>query len=272
MNKRKIIGIALIIVIFIGLGLTILYVFNELNNEHDIEIQQVQTTDGKKFKNEYEVLNNQEASEGKVYREVSIPDDNPIKYATASDIVNRIDNKETFIVYFGFDTCPWCRSIVETLINTAKENDISTIYYVDVKNIRDVYTLNENNEAVRTTEGTEGYYALLDRLDNILAKYSPLSYDEVKKVRGKKTTVKTLVNIDEKRIYAPNVVLVKDGVGKILTTGIPDELTDPYMELTESMLAYTKEEFKKLFNESKTTTTTTTSQGSGEVCEGPSNC
>ena len=33
------------------------------------------------------------------------------------------------------------------------------------KNIRDIYELDENNEAKRTTEGTEGYYDLLNILE-----------------------------------------------------------------------------------------------------------
>ena len=267
MNKKKIIGIALIIVIFIGLGLTILYVFNELNNEHDIEIQNIETTDAKKFKTEYESLNDQEVSEGKKYRSVEISDNNPIKYATANDIANKIDNNESFIVYFGFDTCPWCRSIVEELVNTAMANNVSTIYYVDVKNIRDAYTLNENNEAVRTTEGTEGYYKLLEKLNNVLSDYAPLT------VENKKNKKKTeTVPVNEKRIYAPNVVLVKDGKAVLLTTGIPDTFKDPYAEIDDTTREYIKSEFNKLFKELQVTTTTTTTTSNSNVCGGPDNC
>ena len=267
MNKKKIIGIALIIVIFVGLGLTILYVFNELNNEHDIEIQNIETTDAKKFKTEYESLNEQEVSEGKNYRSVDIPDNNPIKYATANDIATKMDNNETFIVYFGFDACPWCRSMVEGLVNTALENNVSTIYYVDIKNIRDVYTLNENNEAVRTTEGTEGYYKLLEKLNNVLSDYSPLT------VENKKNKKKPIsVPINEKRIYAPNVVLVKEGKSVLLTTGLPESFTDPYAELDDTTKEYIKTEFNKLFKEVQVTTTTTTTTSNSNVCGGPDNC
>ena len=264
MNKRKIIGIALIVFIFIGLSITVAYIFNELKNEHDIEIQNIETTDAKKFKAEYESINGQEIKEGIVARSVSIDDNNPIRYAKASDIVSKMDNNESFVVYFGFDTCPWCRSIIESLINTAKDNNVSTIYYVDVKNIRDVYSLNDKNEAVRTTEGTEGYYELLKRLDSVLDDYSPLTYD--KKIKKKKVTVEVPVN--EKRIYAPNIVLVREGKPVVMTTGISDELTDPYMELTDSIKNYTKESFDKLFKQFNQSTTTTNSY----VCTGESNC
>ena len=39
MNKKRIIGIALIIAIFIGLAATIVYIFTELKDETDIQIQ-----------------------------------------------------------------------------------------------------------------------------------------------------------------------------------------------------------------------------------------
>jgi thiol-disulfide isomerase/thioredoxin len=267
MNKRKVLGIALIVAIFLGLVATVVYVFTELKEETDINIQQIENTDAKKFKSEYESLNDQEVKEGLKYRSVNIDENNPIKYATASDIVNKIDNKESFLVYFGFDSCPWCRSIIESMLESAKNNNISTIYYVDVKSIRDVYTLNEKHEAVRTTEGTEGYYNLLTRLDNVLEDYAPLTYKETKKVRGKKTEVTTSVEINEKRIYAPNIVLVKEGKALLLTTAISEELTDPYMELTDEIKKYSLDEFDNIFKEMETTTTTTI-----PVCEGPSNC
>ena len=265
MNKKKILGVALIVLIFIGLAATIVYIFTELKDETEIQIQNVEFTDAKKFKNEYEALNDKEEKEGQNYRTVSISENNPIKYAKASDIISKIDNKETFLVYFGYDTCPWCRLVIEALLNTASNYNINTIYYVDVKNIRDVYSLNEKHELVRTTEGTDGYYALINKLAPVLDNYEPLTYE----VKDKKKKTKTVtVEIDEKRIYTPSVVLVKNGVPTLRTTGISKDIKDPYVELTEDMQIYAKEEFGKLFNEVNPTTTTTT----GEVCTGIGNC
>lgn len=267
MNKKRIIGIALIIAIFIGLAATIVYIFTELKEETDIQIQTSETTDAKKFKSEYEDLNDKDASEGKKYRVLSISDTNPIKYSTASDIVNKINNNESFVVYFGFSECPWCRSILEALLESANEYEVDTIYYVDVKNIRDKYELDtETNTAVRTVEGTDGYYQLINKLSNVLDDYEPLKYEVKQKNRKKKVVT---VDIDEKRIYAPNVVLVKNGVGVLMTTGISDKLDDPYMELTDEIKNYSKTEFNKLFEEFKPKTTTTTESN---VCTGQSNC
>lgn len=266
MNKKKIIGIALIIAIFIGLAATIVYIFTELKEETDIQIQTSETTDAKKFKSEYEDINGKEAGEGKTYRVLTIDENNPMKYSVASDIVNKINNNESFVVYFGFSECPWCRSILESLLESAKEYNIDNIYYVDVKNIRDVYSLNENNELVRTTEGTDSYYTLLNKLANVLDDYKPLKYELKQKNKKKKVIT---VEIGEKRIYAPNVVLVKNGTPLLMTTGISDKLTDPYMELTDEMKNYAKNEFGKLFEEINPKTTTTTESN---ICDGHSNC
>ena len=90
-------------------------------------------TDSIKFKEEYESLNGKKYKNKKI-RDVKIEKDNPFVYKTAEEIVDLIENGESFIVYFGFSKCPWCRSMIETFIKTAKENNIDKIYYVDMSN------------------------------------------------------------------------------------------------------------------------------------------
>ena len=64
------------------------------------------TEDALKFKEEYESLNGQtREKDGKEIRTISIPDNNPMIYKEANDIVSLMDNKETFLVYFGFSDC-----------------------------------------------------------------------------------------------------------------------------------------------------------------------
>ena len=107
--------------------------------------------DADKFKEEYESQNGKKSKSGKEYRKVSIPEDNPVVYATAEEISKKIDNKETFIVYFGFSTCPWCRSVIEELIKCANDSDVDKIYYVDIKDIRDTREINKDGE-IETTK------------------------------------------------------------------------------------------------------------------------
>ena len=192
------------------------------------------TEDSKRFKEEYEKLNNTTNDNGKKIRNVSIPKSNPMKYITANSLVEKMEKKETFIVYFGFNECPWCRSVIETFIETAKENNIKKVYYVDIKNIRDTYELDENNELIKTKKGSNGYNKLLEKLDNVLSEYT-LTDESGNKIDTK-----------EKRIYAPNMVAVVKGKAKYLTTGISSKQTDAYMKLTTSMKNETKKEYKKL--------------------------
>ena len=176
-------------------------------------------SDAIRFKNEYESLNGEAAGSGKTIRTISISDNNPFIYKTEEDIVDMMINKESFLVYFGFAKCPWCRSRLETLTKVAYDNDLDTIYYVDVLDIRDTIDKNKN----KTKEGTEGYYKLLGLMENVLADY------DIKDDSGNQ------VDVNEKRIYAPNVVAVIDGVANKMATGISDKQNDGYMELTDDM-------------------------------------
>ena len=236
MNMKKR-ALAFVLVLFLFVAFAIVYIFSELYSES--EAPEIVVTDAMKFKEEYEKVNGEKQGENTI-RELSISKENPFIYATDAEIVERINNKETFVVYFGFATCPWCRSVLPSLIKSANENKIDTIYYVDVLNIRDKYELDENNKAVKTKEGTEGYYDLLEALDSVLDVYSPLTYVNKK---GKTKTVK----IDEKRIYAPNVVVVKNGNPMALETGICESQTDAFMELSDEMLETTEYKFDCIF-------------------------
>lgn len=191
--------------------------------------------DGERFKEEYESQNEKKSKSGKKIRKVSISKNNPFVYTTAEELSKKIDAKETFIVYFGFSTCPWCRSIIEELIKCAKDNDVETIYYVDVQNIRDTKELDEDGNIKTTKEGTKGYMELLEKIGNVLDDYTIENESSEK------------ISMEEKRIYAPNVVAVVDGVATKKEEGISEKLTDPYMELTDEMKKYSYNSFKCIF-------------------------
>lgn len=190
----------------------------------------MEQTDAYQFAEEYMSINGTENNNGKEYRKIEIPKDNPFVYAKAEDIVSKIEKKESFIVYFGFSTCPWCRSVLEELIHAAKDKKVDTIYYVDVLEIRDIKEIDENGNITTTREGTAGYMELIQKLDNVLDDYT-LS-------KGEET-----ISVGEKRIYAPNVVAISRGKALQLETGIPEDLKDPYGELTKDMKKYSYEKF-----------------------------
>lgn len=180
-------------------------------------------SDALKFKDEYESVNGEANASGRIYRSLDINEKNPFVYKEASDIVNAINNNESFAVYFGFKTCPWCRSVIPTLIDVAKDLKIDTIYYVDVLDIRDTLEVTDKGKVVTSKEGSKDYLELIKLLENVLPDYSLVDSE------GKKVETK------EKRIYAPNVIVVKNGEAVALETGISDLQTDSYMTLTNDI-------------------------------------
>lgn len=191
-------------------------------------------SDAYKFKEEYESINNEKNEKtGKENRKIVIDKENPFIYSTAEEIAEKMENKETFIVYFGFKDCPWCRSIIEELISAAKDNNVEKIYYVDVKEIRDVKELDEEGNVKTTIEGTKGYKQLLEKMNDVLKDYKLKKDDEE-------------IETGEKRIYAPNVVAVSNGKAIQLETGISEKQKDAYQELTDKMKKETYNKFKCL--------------------------
>lgn len=229
---KKIISILLIVVLMISVTGCVI--------SNDIK-------DSEKFKEEYESQNGKKSKSGKENRKVSISEDNPFVYTTAEEISKKMDNKETFIVYFGFSTCPWCRSIIEELIKCAKDSKVDKIYYVDVLDIRDTKELDEEGNIKTTKEGTKGYKELIDKMSNVLSDYTTTK-------EGKE------ISLEEKRIYAPNVIAVVNGKATKLEEGISEDLKDPYMELTDEMKKYTYNSFKCIFKCLEETETVCTSK------------
>ena len=195
------------------------------------------------FKNDYESLNGKENKNGKIHRTLTISKDNPFVKVDPKDIVKKIENKETFYVYFGSKLCPWCRSVIEKSIEVANDYEIKTIYYVDVWDnegneiLRDSYVLDEEGKPKLEKEGTEEYKKLLETFNELLRDYT-ITNDNKEKIE-----------VGEKRIYAPNFIYVKDGKAKKLTTGKSEKQTDPREKLTKEILADEQSAFEDFFAE-----------------------
>lgn len=232
MKKKVVIGILIVLIICLGIFLIV-----KTNSNKNIR------EDSIKFKEDYESYNGKSNQNDKKYRVVNINKDNPFVYKTEDEIVSMINNKETFAVYFGFNTCPWCRSVIEELIKVSKDLSIDTIYYVNVRpngvDIRDTITVNEDGTYERTKEGTTGYNKLLELLSNVLSDYNLTDKD------GNK------IDVNEKRIYAPNVVSIVNGKAIKLETGIASNQSDAYMELTDEMKKETYSKFESVLKEIK---------------------
>ena len=168
-------------------------------------------SDAVKFKEEYESLNGTGD-----YREISINKDNPMVYISAEDLATKIENQEDMVVYFGFNKCPWCRSMIETLLKVASDLKIEKIYYVDVYDIRDAKEI-KDGEVTTTKEGSKGYNKIIELSGNNLAEYK---IDD---------------QVVGRRIYAPNILVIRDKKIEGVIEGISELLTDPKMELTDEM-------------------------------------
>lgn len=205
-----------------------------------LNIQKVITnnTDNIKLKEEYEKLNGKKNDQGKKYREITIDSKNKIVYKTTEEVLELIDKKKSFVLYFGFDTCPWCRSVVPTLASISKELN-QEVYYIDVKDIRDTYELDDDNKPKLIKKGSKDYSKLLEKLEPVLEDYTLTDSDN----NG--------IEVGEKRIYAPSIISVIDGEAKELTTGISDKQTEGYMKLTKEMEKETYNKIKKVLKQVK---------------------
>jgi thiol-disulfide isomerase/thioredoxin len=193
-------------------------------------------TDGIKFKEEYEKLNGKKNNQGKKYREITIDSKNKMVYKTTEEVLNLIGKKKSFVLYFGFDTCPWCRSVVPTLASISKELN-QEVYYIDVKDIRDTFELDDDNKPKLVKKGSKDYGKLLEKLEPVLEDYTLTDSDN------------NDIKVGKKRIYAPSIVSVIDGKAKELTTGISDKQTDGYMKLTKEMEKDTYNKIKKVLKQ-----------------------
>lgn len=197
------------------------------------------------FKEEYESLNGKTNAKGNEYRSVSVSLDNPFIYSTASEIIEKIENKDTFYLYVGSELCPWCRSAIEEAIKVAKEYGIDEIYYIDAWDdegkeiLRDKYVLDEDGNTTLSIEGTKEYFKLLEYFNDLLPDYTYAA----NKNGGDK------LDVNEKRIYFPTYIYVENGVAKKYTDGLSDNQSSSRQELTEEILNDEKEKFEELFTE-----------------------
>lgn len=178
-------------------------------------------SDALKFKKEYESFNDVTIGNTNYkYPSIEIIKDNAVKYSTNEEILEVLETG-TGVIYFGYPTCPWCRNAVPVLLEAAKEVGIENIYYLNMKDERDEIKVKEDGTLEVVKEGTEGYKKLLARLDNILLDYT------LEDVHG------NTVSTNEKRIYVPLTVFVKEGeIVGYHTDTVPSQ-TNPFKLLDE---------------------------------------
>lgn len=178
------------------------------------------TEDEKKFKKEYESLNDQ-------YEKISIIDDNNIKYISLSD-ANKMIKEQSGIIYFGYAKSNDSRNVIVSLLKAMESTSLDTIYYVDIENVRDEYELNiKGNAAVKKTDASNEYIETLSLLKKYLPDY------QLKNTAGRN------INVGEKRLVDPTIVSVQDGKIKDVFTGVlsSKELDQKMLDIVDNYLS-----------------------------------
>lgn len=207
-KKNKIYLITLILLTVCVVGICIYSI---------IKNRDLKDSDALKFRNEYMELNGEESSGGKIYPNVTISEKNTVKYINEKEAVELLESGKG-IIYFGFSTCPWCRSMISSLTKIAEEKH-EKIYYLDVLNIRSRFEV-KDGELTKVNEGTKGYYEILDKLSDYLNDF--ILTDE----SGNK------YDTGEKRLYAPTLVAFNGGRVTDFHVGTVESQKTGYDKLT----------------------------------------
>lgn len=131
------------------------------------------------------------------------------------DFASHLDQKETFVTYFGFNTCPWCNAAMPILNDTAKELN-QTIYYINTR---------PNNSVTNNTEIPD-YDLLVEKIGDIFE-----------------------LDTDGKpHLYVPFVIYVKNGEVVYYHEGTLEEHDANETTLSEEEINELKEIYKEGFN------------------------
>lgn len=230
MNKDQKLLVLIIVLIVIIAGAFGVYAYKHKGEK----TCKTEETDAIKFKREYEEYNDKNYDNGKPYFNIGLSNKNLFKYITEEDAVKFL-KEGTGVIYFGFPQCPWCRSLVPYLEEIGNDYGLKEIYYLNIKDIRDTYKV-ENKKAVVDKKGSDSYYELLKLLDEYLSKFTIA--DEKNKV----------YDTGVKRLYAPTTVVVKKGKIVGFNEGTVDSQAK-FVALTESEITQLKEKLSNMFSQ-----------------------
>ena len=145
--------------------------------------------------------------------------DNEVFYEiTPDEFIEKFDAEESFIVYFGFEKCPWCNAVISVLHEVADENDVD-IAYINTR---------ANEEWSSNMD--------IDRYDDIVERVGDC-FD--------------LDDDGKQHLYVPMVIAVRKGsvvgyhegatdsyeLGNVMTEAEVEELTGIYQEMIDIMEA-----------------------------------
>jgi predicted bacteriocin transport accessory protein len=133
---------------------------------------------------------------------------------SAEDILYKLEQKNTFSVFFGFPKCPWCQALAPEVDKVAKELGIASIYYVDILSMRDDETDSHH----------DSYLKLAQQLSVILDK------------NKNRINAPTLVEIVNGEVVAYHLDTVESHIKT--SDGVLPSMTDKQKEELETILKH----------------------------------
>lgn len=236
MKKEQKFFLAVVAILIILLSVIAFFAIRKKASEPHVQ------TDALKFKEEYEKLNNVvNESNGKKYLNVELDDLNPFVYKTEDEVI-KILKGGSGIIYFGYSSCPWCRNIVPILNKAALSTGIEQITYLDIYDMRSTLQLDDNDRVIVKREGSENYKRILELMNSVLEDFYLTNSD------GEQ------IKTNEKRLYAPTVVTVKEGKIVDIHVSSVDTQTDPYSEMTKEQGTELFKKYTSMFTKFSGTT------------------
>src|SRR5690554_146126 len=180
------------------------------------------------FITEYEALNGTTTESGMTYLDLDIPEDHRFVMSDEESILD-IFNGGNGVIYFGFPECPWCRSALMVMQEAAKDVSLGKIHYMNVLDIRNELSLDDDGNVVVDKQGSDFYNQVLE----YLGEHAPL--------------YPGLEETGERRILVPLVVSVVEGEITFSHSGTVETHTNPFEPMDdvsrEALLNIYKEGF-----------------------------
>lgn len=153
---------------------------------------------------EYEGINDNQ----KVF--VDLPEEFKVEYLEEEDIKTFLE-QGTGVVYFGWNTCPWCRNMLPVLIEELNDKE-ETLYYFNPQKIR-----GENNDT---------YNYIIDKVGMFLEKDDN----------------------GNPKLFVPEVLMLKEGKVVYHHLGTVDSQKDASIPLTEEQKEELKNIYREGIN------------------------
>ena len=193
----------------------------------------VVVTDATKIKEEYENLNNKINEDNqRIYPNVNLSENNLFVKSNEEEIIKVIEG-ESGVIFFGNSADAYSRTIIPLIDEISRNLEIDKIYYFDITSIRDTIDLDDLNEPIIKEKGSNGYYKLLELLDNELPTYY-VTKD------GKE------IDTHEKRIEVPTFIVTKNCKIEGIHIGTVENQKSGYDELSNEDKNKLKEELEDL--------------------------